>query len=236
MLIDPATLATNLDRLEEIEKASLRLVVQALYDVRDIAASIFREQTDLAQDRGEDISRAALDRLGVSRIEDRLLGKIDYKRARYVFHPEYAIKQALFVDSKAEKVEGINTATLQTAQTSMRIRQIRAGVEQDVQGKLPKIIELGTAKYITTTIFIKFNYRVNGNANTLVSITIAALPNGLLQERYNPTTTDTIWLAGRDAPRRGEAFRVRLSLSMLREKKYWRVQTIPPTGPFTWTD
>lgn len=33
-LIDPHDLQNNLDRLEAIEKASLRLVVQGLYDYR----------------------------------------------------------------------------------------------------------------------------------------------------------------------------------------------------------
>lgn len=33
MLLDPAQLVDDLDRLEEIEKASLRLVVQAIYRV-----------------------------------------------------------------------------------------------------------------------------------------------------------------------------------------------------------
>jgi hypothetical protein len=65
--------------------------------------------------------------MGVSRIDERLFGKIDYKRARYYFRPDFAVRQALLVDSKAEKVEGQGTATLQTTQTSMRIRQIRAG-------------------------------------------------------------------------------------------------------------
>jgi len=32
MLINPETLRKNLERLEAIEKASLRLVVQAIYD------------------------------------------------------------------------------------------------------------------------------------------------------------------------------------------------------------
>ena len=32
MLIDPHSLGTKLEQLEEIEKASLRMVVQAIYD------------------------------------------------------------------------------------------------------------------------------------------------------------------------------------------------------------
>ena len=45
----------------------------------------------------------------------RLFGKIDYKRATYLFQPEYAVRQALFVDSKAEKIDGVRTAITQTS-------------------------------------------------------------------------------------------------------------------------
>ncbi len=112
MLINPNTLQDNLERLEAIEKASLRLVVQAIYDFRESAKEIFEFESDLVADIGEDITREALDKLGVSKIEQRLFGKIDYKKARYLFQPDFAIKQALFVDSKAEKISGRGTATL----------------------------------------------------------------------------------------------------------------------------
>ncbi|MCX6374594.1 MAG: SfiI family type II restriction endonuclease, partial [Armatimonadetes bacterium] len=125
MLIRPQDLKRDLNRLEDIERASLRLVVQAIVDFRQDAVAIFREESDLVADIGEDITREALDRLGMSKIDQRLFGKIDYNRARYLFHPEYAVKQALFVDSKAEKKSGQGTATLQTSQFSMVVRQIR---------------------------------------------------------------------------------------------------------------
>jgi hypothetical protein len=113
-----------------------------MFDFRETAEEIFKRQTpnlkqDLAQDIAEDITRAALDRIGVSRIDDRLVGKIDYKRARYVFHPDYAVKQALLVDSKAEKgAEGV--ARIQVTQTSLEIRQIRTGRSMVVPGLLPQ--------------------------------------------------------------------------------------------------
>lgn len=239
MLIDPQELRHNFGRLEEIEKASLRLVTQALYDFRDSAAEIFREESDLVSDIGEDITREALDRLGVSRIDQRLFGKIDYKRARYVFHAEYAIKQALFVDSKAEKTPGQGTATLQTSQLSMTVRQVRQGRQVEVQGKLPPILQVRGEDFLTTTVFVKYNYSFDeaSQVNALDSITVAALPNGLLQEAYNPNVDDTIWIAGRNAPTRGEEFRVRLSFARLRRKAAWRVQQIRMAPDlFTWTD
>lgn len=238
MLIDPRSLAANPERLEEIEKASLRMVVQAIYDYRTTAEEIFREESDLVADIGEDITREALDRMGMSRIDQRLFGKIDYKQACYLFHPEYAVKQALFVDSKAEKTDGQRTATLQTSQFSLTVRQIRSGNEVAIPGTLPPVLLLRAEEYITTTIFVKYNYiETTHQGNTLDSITIAALPNGLLQEIYNPSSNDTIWLAGRNAPTLGEAFRVRLSFPRLKAKARWRVQSIPLSPqPFQWSD
>ncbi len=88
MFIDPATLGQNaagLDRLEEIEKASLRLVTQAMFLFRLDAAQIFARETDKPSGIGEDVAREAMDAVGVSRIPFRLFGTVDYKRARYVF-------------------------------------------------------------------------------------------------------------------------------------------------------
>ncbi len=237
MLLDPHELLYDLNRLEEIEKSSLRLVVQAIFEYREVAAEIFKEEGDLVADIGENVTREALDRLGMSRIDQRLFGKVDYKRARYLFHPEYAVKQALFVDSKAEKVAGQTTATLQTSQFSMLVRQIRAGQQIEVSGKLPSILILRGEPYITTTLFVKYNYDEENGAHALKTVTIAAVPNGFLQERYNPTPNDTIWMAGRDSPQRGEEFRVRLSFARLKQKARWRVQQISmPPASFSWAE
>lgn len=236
MLLRPEDLKKDLDRLEEIEKATLRLVTQAIFDYRETAFEIFREEGDLVSDIGEDITREALDRLGMPRIDQRLFGKVDYKRACYLFHPDYAIKQALFVDSKAEKVGGQGTATLQTSQLSMVVKQIRSGKQVNVPGKIPVVITLRGESYLTTTLFVKYNYDEDANGtHILKSVTVAAMPNGMLQDRYNPTPDDTIWIAGRNAPSLGEEFRVRLSFSRLKQKAKWRVQTIlMPPQPFQW--
>lgn len=142
------------------------------------------------------------------------------------------------MDSKAEKSSGQRTATLQTSQFSLTVRQIRADEAVAVSGSLPSILRLRDEEYITTTIFVKYNYtEATPQMNTLDSITVAALPNGLLQEMYNPNTDDTIWLAGRNAPTLGEAFRVRLSFPRLKIKANWRVQLIPlAPQPFQWAD
>jgi hypothetical protein len=238
MFIDPQSLENDPNRLEEIEKASLRLVTQAVVEFRETAALIFQNEKDEVADIGEDITREALDRMGVSRTDERLFGKIDYKRARYVFHPEYAIRQALFVDSKVERIADQTTATIQTAQTSLRIRHIRSKLPTDEEGKLPRIIKTRTGSYLTTTIFVKYGYEeLSVKEYRLAAITVVALPNGMLQEIYNPTAADTIWRAGRNAPTRGEPFRVRLVFRLLKNKARWRVQTIPMApAVFTWDD
>jgi len=236
MFREPASLVYDLDTLEEIERATLRLVTQALADFRDEAKSVFSAERDLQADIGEDITREALDNMGVSKIPVRLFGKIDYKRARYVFHPAYAVRQALFIDSKAERAA--NVIRIQTSQISIRVRQVRAAREVDVPGELPVALQAGGLAFLTTTVFVKYFYDVRRGRNRLRTIRVACIPNGMLQDRYNPNAHDTIWRAGPDAPTRGEAFRTRLSFQLLREKAVWRVQDIPvePEQPFVWSE
>lgn len=215
------------------------MVTQAIYDFKLDAVKIFAEETDLQADIGEDITREALDSMGMSKIAVRLFGKIDYKRARYVFHPDYAIRQALFVDSKAEKISGEGTATIQMSQTSMMVKQIKSGRPVSEQGKMPCVLSTPKGKCLVTTVFVKYNYEeLEDRKARLDSITIACLPNGMLQDRYNPTHEDNIWRVGRHADTRGEEFRVRISFSRLKAKKSWRVQKIIlyPEESFTWAE
>lgn len=240
MTLDPTELPANLDVLESVEKATLRLVVQAVYSFAGEAADIFRNERDDVQDIAEDITREAMDRIGTSIIPVRLFGTIDYKRARYLFSPDFSLRQALFVDSKAEKVEGARTVTIQTSQTSMRIRQIRAGAAVDEAGEVPTIyLDRDGVAYLTTTVFVKYNYReIAERQNQLESISITCLPNGMLQDHYNPDPETTFWMAGRNAPTRGEDFRVRIGLPRLKALANWRVQSIQvePDIAFGWDD
>lgn len=238
MAIPSEYLTKNLQVVEDIEKATMRLVVQALYEFRLEAKKIFQMERDLPGDIGEDITREALDRLGVSRIHKRLYGKIDYKQARYVFHPDYTAKQALLVDSKAEKTNGVQSATIQMSQTSMMVRQKRGGKVVEVPGTLPQFIVIEDEDYLVTTIFVKYHYRQLEGGNRLEKILIVGLPNGLLQDIYNPRHDDTIWRAGRNAPSRGEQFRVRIHFPSLRAKRAWRVQEVElyPADRFAWRE
>ena len=207
--------------IEDVERSCLRLVVRAIQDYKEKAKEIFRDETDDVDNRGEDITREALDTLGVSRVHTRLYGKIDYKRAAIVFLPDREIKVALMIDSKAEK-DG-NTATLQMSQTSMEVRQKRSGKTVAVKGTLPPFIEKDGHKLQTVTIIVKYVYSKSGAKCVLERMKIACVPSGCLQDDYNRSETDTIWMAGRNAPTLGEDFRVRLSFSLLAKKAAWRV-------------
>ena len=204
--------------------------------MREEISTSFATEQDLVADIGEDLTREALDRMGTSVIPVRLFGKMDYKRSRYLFFPEFAVRQALFVDSKAEK--GSVSARIQSDQTSMRIKQIRAGVAIDEQGGLPLTISHSDGALLTTTVFVKYSYSVNSGGNVLNAINAIALPSGLLQFRYNPTPNDSIWNAGPNAPSLGERFRARISLPRLKAKAKWRVQIIPgdPSVAYTWQE
>src|SRR5947209_2039589 len=114
----------------------------------------------------------------------------------------------------------------------------RAGVPVDEAGTLPRVLVTSKASYLTTTIIVKYDYQEFAAGDyRLAAIAVAALPNGMLQYVYNPSATDTIWRAGRNAPTRGEPFRVRLVFGLLKAKMNWRVQTIPMAAvPLTWED
>ena len=220
---DPGSL--SLDEIEEIEKLTLRWIFQAVYDFGTEAREIFLKSPDSVKDIAEDITRELLDRLSGFNVQQRVYGNVDYKKARYVILPEQTVRQTLFIDSKAEKEN--RSATIQMSQTSMWVRQRRADAEVNEKGFLPEISEYGGKHYLTTTCLIHFMYRDDEEGtHHLREVTIAAIPNGKLQERYNPTVDDGIWLAGRNAPTLGEDFRVRVSFDRLKGKASWRIQTL----------
>ena len=112
------------------------------------------------------------------------------------------------------------------SQTSMWVRQRRSGNGVNEKGLLPEISEYGDKHYLTTTCLVHFMYEDEAGKHHLKEVNITAIPNGKLQDRYNPTFDDGIWLAGRNAPTRGEDFRVRVSFAKLKQKASWRVQAI----------
>ncbi len=211
--------------IEQIEQLTLRWIFQAVLDFGMESHEIFLKSPDSVKDIAEDITRELLDRLPGFNVQQRVYGTVDYKKARYVILPGKAVRQALFIDSKAEKES--RSATIQMSQTSLRIKQRRANMAVEEKGLLPEISRYGEKNYLTTTCLVHFRYDDDdAGVHHLRETTIAAIPNGKLQDRYNPSVDDGIWLAGRNAPTLGEDFRVRVSFSKLKSKANWRVQAI----------
>ncbi|MDI9409498.1 MAG: SfiI family type II restriction endonuclease [Candidatus Pacebacteria bacterium] len=217
-------MSDELSDLEEVEKLCQRLVVRAIYDYLPNALKIFSEETDNVADVAEDLTREALDKLGMSRINLRLYGKIDYKQAIVIFLTEREVEVALFIDSKAEKDD--NTATLQMSQTTMEVRQKRAGQDVGIKGELPILVEKSGKALQTVTIIVKYVYDDANQIKNLVKIVVACIPSGVFQDKYNPNPEKSIWLAGRNAYSLGEDFRVRLAFKKLADVSSWRVRII----------
>ena len=212
------------EKVELLEQTVMASVVQAITDYREDAVTIFREETDSPQNIAEDVTREAVDSMGVSSTHDRLYGKVDIKKAIYAFLPEPA-EVALMLDARAEE-QSDGAAAVPMPQNSMRVKMMRAGEEIDAPGKLAQVMHRGERTYQVVTIIAKYVYEEVGEGQHLRRIIVACIPNGALQDKYNPTPADTIWLAGRDAPTLGEDFRVRLSYRKLQEKASWRVREI----------
>lgn len=86
---------------------------------------------------------------------------------------------------------------------------------------------------ITTTVFAQMVYEVDelevedeASNRLLTTCLIVAIPNGKLQAKYAPSAQDTIWRAGKHAPKLQEEPRTRISIEALRAKAVWRVQQI----------
>ncbi|MGH8601990.1 MAG: SfiI family type II restriction endonuclease [Gammaproteobacteria bacterium] len=236
---DPVTL-TNAE-IENIEKLSIRWATQALLDFAPIAYDEFRNSPDDADGVAEDVTQEALNDLkGFAIRQRRLYGTVDYRQARYVILPEYMVRQALFIDSKAEK--SASSGRIQISQTSLHVRFSRPdGARINVPGGLPTIIDLADqTSYLSTTLFVHYHYGEPPEGRELKAILLAALPNGKLESDYVPSCTDSIWNVGPDSPARGERQRARISFRKLEQKRSWRVQRINfnPTGQvsFVWHD
>ncbi len=211
--------------IELVVQAVMSLVVQALRDYWNEAVTIFEEETNQPQDIAEDVTREAIAAMGISGTHDRLYGKVDVKKAIYVFLPD-PVPVALMLDAKAEKKNGDRTATIQMSQTSMRVRLMRQDEDLDETGKLQTTIQRGDKTYRVVTIIAKFIYQECAAQRRLHGIIVACIPSGMLQDKYNPTASETIWRVGRDAPTLGEDFRVRISFSELSSKAAWSVRRI----------
>lgn len=214
------------EQMELLEQTAFSMVMQALNDYASQAFHIFGEEVDQPQDIAEDVTREAVEAMGLPQLHIRLYGKVDIKKAVYVFLPQ-AYPVALMLDAKAEKPNGNRTATIQMSQTSMRVRMKRRGQVIDEPGRLPAFIERDSRSLYVVTVIVKYIYDAFDDSHVLKRIMAICLPNGLLQDVYNPNENDTIWRVGRNTPSLGEDFRVRISFTELHKKANWRVQEIP---------
>lgn len=214
----------SLDEIENIEKLTLRWLVQATLDFGIEAYDIFRDSPDSVKDVAEDITREIVDRLAGYNLSKRILGTVDYKKARYIILPNQIVRQALFVDSKAEKSAA--TATLQISQTSLEVRQRRNGHEIRERGTLPSIYTHNGEQFLSSSLFLHYHYEDIRGVHHLKGIIACCVPNGRLQDQYNPDADNGFWSVGRNAPSRGEDFRVRVNFAKLKDKANWRVQKI----------
>lgn len=218
------------DEIESLERVSLRLVVQALVTFGRAAWDEFRNSTGKEQDIAEDVVRDALDELPGFIRRERILGTVDYRKARWLPSSFGLVPQALYVDAKASKEA--YRVNLQLSQISMLphfISQKSGTVVAHAPGvptEYPFHLPLATRQALTTTIFVQFIHSGVGDGRTLHQAIVIAVPNGRLQQRYAPSPDDTIWRAGKHSPACNEDPRARLSITALQAKARWRVQNV----------
>ena len=215
----------RLDRIERIEQTVMEFVVCALAEYFDHAVEAFQYESDLPEDIAEDVMSHAVESMGVSKINERLVGKVDFKKALYAFVPE-PCPVALMLDAKAENCRerrgDQDSVTIQLSQTSMMVmRRSRAGSSDILErGGLCYSFKRGDLELLVVTIVAKYVHTMVGDEKALLAIDVACIPNGMLQKRYSPTPIDTIWLAGK------RSSSVRLSYRRLRAKAPWRFRQI----------
>ncbi len=232
MIADIDARHLSLDQIEEIEKLSLRLVFQALVWFAPQAWDFFDRSPDDPQDVAEDVTREALSSFGGFVLRERLFGTIDFKQARWLPMPYGLVPQAMMVDSKAKKVNEQNRLDLQMSQVSMTVY-----LESKDRPILPLLrptmefrFENGQTKQALTTV-ITAHYSYDDKAKGQVGkwlrkLTLCAVPNGLLQERYSPNRQRTVFGVGKHSSGRGEEPRVRVYYETVRQFAHWRVQEI----------
>lgn len=218
----------KLCEIEQVERTALEMVVTAIREYLPEAVQVWRHERDEAKDIAEDITREALDQMGLPRAGRRLYGTVDFKKPTWIFNPR-ATRCALFVDSKAEE-RAFGVARLQISQTSLEVRMVRQNEEVRVPGGIAQEVSEGGETLLSVTIVVKYHYAKLPEGRELKRVTVACIPNGALQEKYNPTPKDGIWRAGPDAPTLEENFRMRLSFEDLAEKAEWRVRRLEPPG------
>jgi hypothetical protein len=228
------------DQLEDLEKQTLRMIVQAIQEYSREAREIFQNtRADRKSEvivLAEDLVQYALEVAECYPINQRFAGFIDYKRIRWLPTPYGLFPQVLLVDAKASTEK--NRETLQQSQLPMaaefpsskqpgKIVKMAPGVPPDQ----PIRTDSGNPlRAVTTSAFIHFHYtdlkNVSSPYRTLHAIYVLLLPHGRLKSRYNPDHTRTFFGEGKHSPKRGEEPRIRVYFSRLRKMCPWRLQEL----------
>ncbi|MGW3038487.1 SfiI family type II restriction endonuclease [Kitasatospora sp. NPDC001159] len=227
------------DQLEDIEKQTLRTLVQALQQYSKEAKEIFENtKADSAGEiivLAEDLTQYALEVAELYPINKRFAGFIDYKRARWLPTPYGLIPQVLLVDAKASK-ENFRE-TLQKSQLPMDAEFRKKGtgevvfLEAGVAPHLPLVSATGKElPAISTSMFVHFHYSNAPEGSNLqrrlLGIFALAIPHARLKDRYNPNPDKTIFGEGKHSPKREEDARIRVYYKSLREAQPWRLQEL----------
>lgn len=226
------------EQIEQIEKATLRTVVQALQEYSREAKQLF-DTTYAPSDNevivlAEDILQYALEVAECYPINRRFAGFIDYKRVRWLPTHFGLFPQTLLVDAKASTEN--NRDTLQQSQLPMdadfmntagKVHRLEAGVPPHLR----IVCECGDELLaLSTSVFVHFFYdkisQADGKYRDLRSIFVLGLPHARLKSKYNPSPDVTFFGQGKHSPARGEVPRIRVYFSRLRQMCPWRLQEL----------
>lgn len=235
------------EQTEQIEKQTLRVIVQAVQEYSREARQIF-ENTPAPRESeiivlAEDLVQYALEVAECYPINKRFAGFIDYKRVRWLSSPFGIFPQVLLVDAKASTEN--NRETLQQSQLPMDADFVSNGMPVHLAAGVPPHLivttESGTSlPAITTSAFIHFFYenldRENAPFRKLKSIFVLSLPHQRLKAKYNPNSATTFFGQGKHSPKRNEEPRIRVYFTRLRKMCAWRLQELRFADGSDYTD
>jgi len=229
----------TLDQIEQLEKQTLRVIVQAMQEYSREARILF-ETTPAASENevivlAEDLLQYALEVAECYPINTRFAGFIDYKRVRWLGMPFGLFPQALLVDAKASTEN--NRETLQQSQLPMEADFISKGTGVSMPAGVPPHLDITcvprtdeTLHAITTSAFVHFHYEVLGNTSPpyrrLNSMFALVIPHARLKPRYNPDANTTFFGQGKHSPARNEVARIRVYFTRLKQMCPWRLQQL----------
>jgi hypothetical protein len=238
MIQDYAALSHS--QLEELEKQTIRVIVQALQEYSREAKDIFdNTQADSKQEvivLAEDLTQYALEVAEVYAINERFAGFIDYKRVRWMPTIYGLIPQVLLCDAKASTEN--NRDTLQQSQLPMDAEYLLGSQPMLLKAGVPPHHAIkgtnGNLRAVTTSIFVHFYYEDVGIHTApyrkLKAMYVLSIPHNRLKPIYNPTPAKSFFGKGKESPARGEKERIRVYFSRLKAMCEWRLQILDYQG------